>query len=246
MKLALAMSRFLLHFALLALYLRLVNSRLNELRIGALIELKTNVTLAKIRQAAIDLAIKNIEKDWGFPIYYYVGDAGCNGQKSVGEFANLKYSNQVNAVIGPSCNDGCLTGGHLATYHSMVMVSHSCSSSKMSQKNIYPTFGRVRAYATASPISTTEALVRFFNTMKWQRIGMVHSNEDSWSAAADSIRKDLQKANISVPFHKDYIPGHLTSSADACMLAVKQSSIRSELSCLPWDTLKYYAFYIKY
>ena len=233
MKLALAMAQFFLNLALLTLYLTPVNSRLNELRIGALIELKTNITLAKIRQAAIDLAIKNIKNDWGFPIHYFVGDAGCNGQQSIGEFAKLKYSNHVNAVIGPSCNDGCLTGGHLATYHNMVMVSHSCSSSKMSQKNIYPTFGRVRAYATASPIATTEALVRFFNTMKWQRIGMIHSNEDSWSAAADSIKNDLQKSNISVPFHKDYIPGHSASSADACMLAVKKSSIRSKWSCIP-------------
>ena len=232
MKFPFPIVKYCLGLLLLVLCLRLVNARLQELRIGALIELKANLTLAKIRKAAIGLAIKNVEKDWGFPIYYYFGDSGCSGPKSIGELARLTYSNQVNAVIGPSCNDGCVTAGHLATYYNVIMVSHSCTSSKMSQKDIYPTFGRVRAYATASPISTTQALVRFFNTMGWKRIGMVHSNEDSWSDAADAIKNNLLRSNISIPFHKDYIPGHSASSADACMLAVKSSTLRSKWSLI--------------
>ena len=206
----------------------LFNAHIHELNIGALIELNSaNSTLVKIRQAAIELAVQNMKKDWGFPINFFFGNSGCNGQQSIGEFARLKYKHHVNAIIGPSCNDGCVTGGHLATYHNMVMVSHSCSAAQMSNKVKYPTFGRVRAYASASPLSTTKALVKFLNTMNWQRIGIIHSNDESWSAAATTIKNDLENATIAVPFHKDYIRGHSISSAHACMKAVSVSSIRS-------------------
>ena len=217
-----------LAFFMLVLCLSPSNARLRELRIGVLLEFNNNSRMVDIRNATVKLAISNIESDWNFPILSYIGDSGCNGQQSIGKLAELKYSYQVDALIGPSCDDGCVTGGQLATYHNMTMVSHSCFSSKMSQKDIYPTFGRVRAYATASPLATTEALIKFFNTMKWKRIGMIHSTEDSWSTAANTIKNELVKANFSIPFHRDYIAGHATSSADACMLAVKASSVRSE------------------
>ena len=228
MKLVPAMALNCLAFFMLMSCLPPSNAHLRELRIGALLEIKTNLTMAKIRNATVDLAISNIQNDWSFPIFYDVGDSGCSGQQSIGELAKLKYSSQVNAIIGPSCDDGCMTSGHLATYHNITMVSHSCFSSKLSQKNIYPTFGRVRAYATASPLATTEALIKFFNTMKWKRIGMIQSTEDSWSAAANTIKNELVNANFSIPFHRDYIAGRATSSADSCMLAVKASSVRSE------------------
>ena len=206
----------------------------HELNIGALLDLNTaNATLIKIRHAAVDLAVQNMRKQWDFPIHYFTGDAGCNGQKSIGESARLIYTNNVSAIIGPSCNEGCVTGGHLATYHNMIMISHNCSSAQMSNKVKYPTFGRTRAYATASPRSTTSALLAFFADMKWQRIGIIHGNDEDLSATAMTVKESLENASISVSFHKDYIRGHFTSSADACIKAVKGSSVRSK--CHLWN-----------
>lgn len=211
-----------------------MSAHLHELRIGALIQNPANDSFGKMAHAAVDLAVKSINADASilkhYKLKYSVGDSGCSGVQTVGEFARLVYQGGVNVVIGPSCDEGCLSGGFLATYHNLPMISHSCSTSEMSNTLKYPTFGRVRAYASASIAATAQALARFFKEMGWSRLGILHSNEDTWTAAVSAIKDLLTNMSMEVRFDKDYIEGHAASSADACMMAVKKSGVRSEYS----------------
>ena len=224
----------MLSLAILACTQSLVESVRHELKIGVLIEKNSNLTT--VLHAAVDLAVEKINNDPlaanHLRLDYQIGSmASCTGQQAIGEFAKLKYTANVDAIIGPSCNEGCLTAGFLATYHSVPMLSHGCSTSTLSDKAKYPTFGRLRAYASASPKITTKALGRFLESMNWKRIGIVHANLDTWSAASTTIKIDLENQyHIHIPFYKDFIEGHRTSSAEANILAIKRSTVRSKYS----------------
>ena len=212
----------------------LVESDRHELKIGVLIERSSNLT--KVLHAAVDLAVEKLNNDplFGNQLHlsYERGSmASCTGQQAIGEFDKLKYTANVDAIIGPSCNEGCLSAGFLATYHSLPMLSHGCSTSTLSDKAKYPTFGRLRAYASASPKISTKALGGFLKSMSWKRIGIVHANLDTWAAASTTIKTDLENQyNIHIPFYKDFIEGHRTSSAEANILAIKKSTVRSKYS----------------
>ena len=220
--------------AILACSQSLVESDRHELKIGVLIEQNSNLTA--VLHAAVDLAIEKINKDPltanHFHLDYEIGRmSSCTGQQAIGEFAKLKYTDNVDAIIGPSCNEGCLSAGFLATYFSVPMLSHGCSTSTLSDKAKYPTFGRLRAYASASPKIATKALGRFLESMNWKRIGIVHANLDTWAAASTTIKIDLENQyHIHIPFYKDFIEGHRTSSAEANILAIKTSTVRSKYS----------------
>ncbi len=201
-----------------------------ELKIGALIENPTNVSSGLIAHAAVDIAISKVNNDPsllnGHKLKYVVGNSGCNGKQAIGEFARLIHHDKVDAIIGPSCNEGCLTSGYLATYHNLAMISHNCSTSKMSDRAKYPTFGRVRAYASASVAATAEALANFFAEMNWKRIGVIHSNDEAWKAVTDAIRTILERRQIDFVFDKEY--HHLPFSATAAVSDLKDSGARSE------------------
>ena len=210
------------------------DAHLHHLRIGALLD-QSNKTLAKIVHGAVDLAVRSINEDMAFKnlfaLDYVIGESGCTGEKSTGEFARLKYRHQVDAIVGPSCDEGCKAGGFLATYHNVPMLSHSCSTSQMSDKVKYPTFGRLKAYASASPFTTTNALVMFFGNMNWKKIGIIHGNGEKWSSAASAIKYGLQKAKIEIAVSAEYLFGHTASSAHASMQAVKRLDVRSKWLC---------------
>eukprot|EP00794_Sanderia_malayensis_P009846 gene9846-10856_t len=206
-----------------------VKSSLHRLHVGVLIEQPKNRNSGMIEHAAVDLAIKKannnnlLEK---YKVEYFIGDSGCSGQQSVGQFARLFCNHNVDAIIGPSCNTGCLSSGLLATYHNLATISHKCSTAKLSVKSIYPTFGRVRAFASSSIKATAMALGKFFQSMKWAQIGIIHSSDESWATITDEIKQLLQKVNIKVIFDMAYIKFHVTASADACMKAVLKSPVR--------------------
>ncbi len=205
---------------------------LHELNIGVLIEQPSNESSGMMSHASVDLAVQKVNNDPSilneYKLKYFIGNSGCNGQQSIGQFAKLVYENKVDAIIGPSCNEGCLSSGFLATYHNLFMMTHKCSTSKLNDKSKYPTFGRVRAFASSSVAATASALGNFFKSMKWSRLGVIHSNEEAWAAVTDALKPLLQNMNIKVIFDKDYIRNHVTSSASACMLAARASPARSK------------------
>ena len=52
-------------------------------------------------------------------------------------------SADLDGIIGPTCSGVCINVGLMAAAWNIPMVSQSCMSERLSDKNVYPTFSRV-------------------------------------------------------------------------------------------------------
>ena len=141
--------KYLLYFLLLVLSRSYVASQARNITLGLMLPDITTWSLGALRSAAY-LAADDINREQrlvdGSMLNILFKDSACSPIKSSGATADLHYNDKVDAYIGPHCSDSCAPAGFLAAFYNKPMISHACSASKLSNKDLYPTFARTKVY----------------------------------------------------------------------------------------------------
>ena len=99
-------------------------------------------------------------------------------------------------LIFPGCSVVCEPASLLSAAWGIPVVSYACSASSLSDKSIYPYFTRVveegTAYGTVLSVIST--------VFKWDRIGILTTDDVAYSQFAVTIKKELERNGKTVIF----------------------------------------------
>ena len=163
--------------------------------------------LGKALELAVQPAIEDVynhsrlSREWN--ITYTVKDSACHKTTAVGETYELQ---NADVFIGPACSDSCLSAGLLASYWNKPMISYSCSSVELSQRNYFPTFARTQPFSRTYLHETPDLLLQAMNFYNWTRAAIISTEDHVWTPIAISMTEIFQRNNISVPFTGFYVP----------------------------------------
>lgn len=156
------------------------------------------------------IAIENINSNpyllHNREIKYTWLDSACSAGKGLYKTVDLWAASgkNLNALIGGYCDVVCEPVGLLAGYWNIPILSYGCSSSKLSNKNDYPTLARtVGPYTKLGPMFI--GLSRYFN---WRRIAIIASSENVWQLTAFELKVELEKDGVFIPSFLTFDPGH--------------------------------------
>ena len=156
---------------------------------------------------AVSLAIHEINtKKVLFPymrsgnhsIRFSWADTQCDAKIGLPLIADMYYagfsSQPVEAFVGPGCSVICEPGGLLVAKWGIPMVSYGSTSSKMSDKSLYPTFARAQApNSRCAPF-----FVKIMQRFGYDRIAIFFSTENIWSLTATALRENFLATGIII------------------------------------------------
>ncbi|XP_031553753.1 guanylate cyclase 32E-like [Actinia tenebrosa] len=102
----------------------------------------------------------------------------------------------VDAFIGPVFSVICEPCGLLAERLNLPMISWGCSSQRLSNKNLYPTFARTKTYGRTNLLNTSRAMASVLRHFKWKRVSLFHSSESVWTDLALKMNSELERSDI--------------------------------------------------
>lgn len=102
----------------------------------------------------------------------------------------------VDAFIGPVFSVICEPCGLLAERLNLPMISWGCSSQRLSNKHLYPTFARTKTYGRTNPINTSHAMASVIRHFRWKRVGLFYSLDSVWTDLALETKRELEKSGI--------------------------------------------------
>ena len=132
----------------------------------------------------------------GVELKYILANADCNSQMGVGAAVDLFNAN-VKAFIGPPCSKSCLSAGLLSTNKKIPMVSFSCSSLELSNKDNYPYFARTKPFARAGRWAP-KAFSTLVDYFKWKRMCVIERLHEIYSPLAEETMKEFRSRNYTV------------------------------------------------
>ena len=178
-----------------------------EVRVGVLIPITGSFRVKRGITPAIRAAFAEINKQenlLGNILTYSIKDSGCNKTKAVGIAADLMTQPTVDAYIGPGCSVACLSAGMLAHYWNKPMVSYSCSSSDLEDRNTYSTFVRTQPFSRTYSKSTPTIMRILMKDYRWQRAAILATDSDVWRPMAVSLNNYFQANGIEILYFKIY------------------------------------------
>ena len=163
-------------------------------------------------RAAIKAAFDDINKDKNIlpalNLTYTTHDSACNSVKAVGIAADLMQSPaSVDAYIGPGCSAACLSAGLLAQYWNKPIISYSCSSSDLEDKEKYSTFARTQPFSRTYSQSTPLLLLQIMRTFQWKRAAILAKDDtptNIWAPVAIDLNDHFNENNMTVSYFNVY------------------------------------------
>ena len=164
---------------------------------------------------AVLLAVEEILDDHiSFPIFrsknhtFEITYADTKCERSVGLplVAEMHFGYgfpAVDAFIGPDCSVICEPSGHLVKKWNVPMISHICTSTKLSDKNLYPTFART----VAPSYRTAPFFARMMTYFGFDRAVIYYASDQIQVLSAVAIRNEFEKTGIIVADSILFIPG---------------------------------------
>lgn len=148
-----------------------------------------DANLAKGIIIATELAIKRIQDEGvlnsSFKFTYTEMNTWCNkliAVEQVFQFRNLS------AFIGPACTVSCVSAGLLAATLNTPMISYSCSSIDLSDRQFYPTFARTQPYTRTYIDSTPHMVLEMMKHFQWSRLCIIATEDAVWPPLATKIK----------------------------------------------------------
>jgi ABC-type branched-subunit amino acid transport system substrate-binding protein len=107
-------------------------------------------------------------------IKYVISDPKCSEEASIHAYYKAKaaLNGNVDAVIGLRCSSGAVATGWVTTEENVLQVT-TATSSKLSDKSIYPFSSRLGAPADAS--GEVGALVAMLQGFGWERVSIIYT-----------------------------------------------------------------------
>ncbi|XP_033126595.1 atrial natriuretic peptide receptor 1-like [Anneissia japonica] len=198
----------LLIFSLLMLS---TNCAGKDFRLGFLVPWDGFWPVGQRAGGAMTVAIETINNDSNFSAIHDGGhtlsfiwnDTDCDTSKGLASILDMYEKYSVDAFIGPGCSVICEPGGYLANHWKTPMISWSCSSSALSDKNQYPNFAR----STAPTEKMSPFFVEIMKHFEFSRVGIYFSSQHIWSLAADAFRNAFRENGIEVSIYQVFEPG---------------------------------------
>ena len=103
----------------------------------------------------------------------------------------------LDGIIGAMCSIVCEPTGLLSAAWNIPQVSHSCSSSLLSNKRMYPTFTRLRMNVLAS----SKVVHRLLDNFGWSHLSIISSNVLVYKRTAKHIQKLFEKEGKAVKLY---------------------------------------------
>ena len=125
-----------------------------------------------------------------------LADSGCDERMAIGAAVDL-YNEGVKALVGPACSVCCLSAGLLSTSKKIPMISYSCSSIELSNKDNYPYFARTKAFARTGPWAT-RALTAITKRMNWRQVCIIERVHEIYTLVSENLRAEFLSQNYTV------------------------------------------------
>ena len=132
----------------------------------------------------------------GTKLNFLLGDSFCDNSYAIGAAVDL-YNAHVKAFIGPACSSSCVTAGLLSTNKRIPMISYSCSSLELSNKNNYPFFVRTKPFARTGPWSP-RTFIAINQKLKWRHVCLIERVNEIYTPITEMTRNEFQAQNYMV------------------------------------------------
>ncbi len=109
-------------------------------------------------------------------------------ENTVKVMTNARY----HAIIGPASHPLCTSTAYLSNFWHKPMITWSCLTDILTQKDIFPNVART----VASTASTAQALAAVLKHFKWKRIALFYTPGFHWY----TVSRDIQHALLSEEF----------------------------------------------
>ena len=195
-----------------------------QVRVGVLVpitpRLNGEFSVGEGIRAAVKAAFDDINKDStilsGLNLTYVIQDSGCNSVKAAGIAADLMHSPaSIDAYIGPGCSRACLSAGLLAQYWNKPIISYSCSSSELEDREKYSTFARTQTFSRTYSQITPSLLLKIMLHFQWKRAAILARDDSStniWAPVAFELKNVFKENNITVSYFNVYkLTGDITA-----------------------------------
>ena len=127
---------------------------------------------------------------------FILGDSFCDITYAIGAAVDL-YNAKVKAFIGPACSRGCVITGLLSTNKHIPMVSYSCSSLELSNKDDYPFFARTKPFARTGPWSP-RTFIAINQMLKWRHVCLIERVHEIYTLITEKTREEFLAQNYTV------------------------------------------------
>ena len=143
----------------------------------------------------------------GHYLDFVYGDSNCDPKDALPLIPEMFFGKfgypKVDAYIGPACSVNCEPGGLMAAEWKMPMVSFICTSTKLSDKELYPTFAR-----TAAPSYTTAPFFReIMREFGYDRAAIFYASQSIQVLSALAIKEEFYQEGIIVSDFTIFEPG---------------------------------------
>ena len=203
-----------------------------QVHVGVLVPITGGFQVGNGIRAAIKAVFDDINKNRTFlpslNLTYTIHNSACDPVKAVGIAADLMRSQAaVDVYIGPGCSKACLSTGLLAQYWNKPIISYSCSSSDLEDREKYSTFARTQPFSRTYSQSTPPILLQLMREFKWKRAAILAKDDtpvvegNIWAPVAIDLNDYLTANNITVSYFNVY-----KTTEDS---AVQQKSIEALL-----------------
>ncbi|XP_061102891.1 atrial natriuretic peptide receptor 1 [Conger conger] len=165
---------------------------------------------------AIDAVNRSPDLLQGHRLEYDYMDDECSAVRGSGKVVSLQHQRNYSAFIGPCCSKVCSQIARLAAYWNIAVVSPICADQEFLEKKDFPTLTRVFGPFT----KMGSFFVKICRNFGWKRIGIIHSNEPTWTMPAAGIRYSAEDNNITVAAFKEFpdLDGRENASLSASIL----------------------------
>ena len=124
-------------------------------------------------------------------------DTVCSESGAVGASVNLLRQN-VSVFIGPACSKSCVHAGFVAAAYNIPMVSYGCSTTTLSNTELYPNFFRTKPFARGSKKSTSLALASIMDNFGWKHGCLAEDIDSVFTPLAKEIATLFAKRSIKI------------------------------------------------
>lgn len=172
-----------------------------EIRLGILLPVTGSWNVGTGIIPAIDIAIERIKSHpnllEGFNFSYVVENSKCSFAEAIGKASDLlRLDPPIHVIIGPGCSMACLYVATLAKYYNKPMISYSCSSSRLADQTLYPTFCRTQPFSRMYAEEAPKILVKIMQLYRWKRAAILAADGNIWSPMAHSLKAEMRKKEL--------------------------------------------------
>ena len=210
----------------------IISAVLQEIKIGVMHSGDSTVVRSNAYLGAIPRAFEDVNKNTtilnGIDFKYILADSDCTAPMGVGAAVDL-YNQGIKGYIGPPCSVSCLSAGWLSTAKKIPMVSYSCSSIDLSNKDDYPYFARTKPFSRTSKKQTPKAFTALMNLFNWDHVCTIERRHEIYTPVATELIEELNSQKFTIAARELYSSEYTTFQMKREIIERIKDKCRSEI-----------------